>query len=62
MMEVEKTPIEGVLLLKPQVFGDERGYFVETWQKERYEEVGINLPFVQDNHSKSSRGILRRLP
>lgn len=61
MMEVEKTPIEGVLLLKPQVFGDERGYFVETWQKERYEEVGINLPFVQDNHSKSSRGILRGL-
>ena len=50
-MEVVKTPIEGVLLIKPQVFGDERGYFVETWQKERYEAAGINLPFVQDNHS-----------
>lgn len=60
-MEVVKTPIEGVLLIKPQVFGDERGYFVETWQKERYEAAGINLPFVQDNHSKSTKGILRGL-
>ena len=58
-MEVVKTPIEGVLLIKPQVFGD--GYFVETWQKERYEAAGINLPFVQDNHSKSTKGILRGL-
>jgi dTDP-4-dehydrorhamnose 3,5-epimerase len=60
-MEVVKTPIEGVLLIKPQVFGDERGYFVETWQKERYEAAGINLSFVQDNHSKSTKGILRGL-
>ena len=60
-MKVVKTPIEGVLLIKPQVFGDERGYFVETWQKERYEAAGINLPFVQDNHSKSTKGILRGL-
>ena len=60
-MEVVKTPIEGVLLIKPQVFGDERGYFVETWQKERYEAAGIKLPFVQDNHSKSTKGILRGL-
>lgn len=60
-MEVVKTSIEGVLLLKPQVFGDERGYFVETWQQRRYEEIGINLPFVQDNHSKSTKGILRGL-
>ena len=60
-MEVVKTPIEGVLLIKPQVFGDERGYFVEIWQKERYEAAGINLPFVQDNHSKSTKGILRGL-
>lgn len=60
-MEVVKTPIEGVLLIKPQVIGDERGYFVETWQKERYEAAGINLPFVQDNHSKSTKGILRGL-
>lgn len=60
-MEVVKTPIEGVLLIKPQVFGDQRGYFVETWQKERYEAAGINLPFVQDNRSKSTKGILRGL-
>ena len=60
-MEVVKTSVEGVLLLKPQVFGDERGYFVETWQQKRYEEIGINLPFVQDNHSKSTKGILRGL-
>ena len=60
-MEVVKTPIEGVLLIKPQVFGDQRGYFVETWQKERYEAAGINLPFVQDNHSKPTKGILRGL-
>jgi dTDP-4-dehydrorhamnose 3,5-epimerase len=60
-MEVEKTPIEGVLLIKPKVWGDARGYFVETWQQKRYEEIGIDLPFVQDNHSKSSKGILRGL-
>lgn len=60
-MEVVKTPIEGVLLIKPKVFGDNRGYFVETWQKKRYEEAGINFPFVQDNHSKSTKGILRGL-
>lgn len=60
-MDVVKTPIEGVLLLKPKVFGDDRGYFVETWQQTRYEELGINLPFVQDNHSKSTKGILRGL-
>lgn len=60
-MIVEKTPIEGVLLVKPKVFGDKRGFFVETWQKRRYEEAGINLPFVQDNHSMSTKGILRGL-
>lgn len=60
-MEVVETPIAGVLLIKPRVWGDARGYFVETWQKERYENAGIRLPFVQDNHSKSSYGILRGL-
>ena len=43
------------------MFGDERGYFVETYQKERYSEIGITHPFVQDNHSMSRRGILRGL-
>ena len=56
-----QTPIEGVLLIKPKVWGDARGYFVETWQQQRYDAAGINLPFVQDNHSMSTRGILRGL-
>ena len=60
-MDVVVTPIVGVLLIKPKVWGDARGYFVETWQKERYVAAGINWPFVQDNHSKSSCGILRGL-
>ena len=60
-MEVVETPIAGVLLIKPRIWGDARGYFVETWQKKRYEDAGITLPFIQDNHSKSSRGILRGL-
>ncbi len=60
-MEVTTTTIHDVLLIKPKVFGDARGYFVETWQEKRYAEFGINLPFVQDNHSRSSHGILRGL-
>ena len=60
-MEVVETPIAGVLLIKPKVWGDSRGYFVETWQQERYAAAGIDLPFVQDNHSKSTYGILRGL-
>ena len=60
-MEVVEAPIAGVLLIKPKVWGDSRGYFVETWQQERYVAAGIDLPFVQDNHSKSTYGILRGL-
>ena len=60
-MDIEKTPVDGVLLVKPKVWGDERGYFVETWQEKRYSEAGIALPFVQDNHSRSGKGILRGL-
>lgn len=60
-MEVEQTSIDGVLLIKPKIWGDARGYFVETWQQERYAAVGLTLPFVQDNHSRSSYGILRGL-
>ena len=60
-MEVVKTPLGGVLLIKPKVWGDARGYFVETWQQERYAAAGIDLPFVQDNHSRSAYGILRGL-
>ena len=60
-MEVVQTPIAGVLLIKPKVWGDQRGYFVETWQQQRYEAAGIDMPFVQDNHSMSARGTLRGL-
>lgn len=60
-MEVMETGIEGVLLIKPRVWRDERGHFVETWQRERYEGAGINMPFVQDNHSSSRLGTLRGL-
>ncbi len=60
-MEVVTTPLAGVLLIKPKVWRDARGFFVETWQHERYREAGIDLPFVQDNHSRSSYGILRGL-
>jgi len=50
-----------VLLVEPQRFGDARGYFLETFRKERYQEAGIKLDFVQDNLSRSTRGILRGL-
>ncbi len=60
-MITEQTNLDGVLLIKPKVFGDSRGYFVETWQKERYTKSGISMPFVQDNHSCSGYGILRGL-
>ncbi|MBS0542583.1 MAG: dTDP-4-dehydrorhamnose 3,5-epimerase, partial [Proteobacteria bacterium] len=51
----------GVLIIEPKVFGDSRGFFLETFQVERYREIGITLPFVQDNHSRSQRGVLRGL-
>lgn len=60
-MEVIQSPIQGVMLIKPKIFGDHRGFFVETWQKKRYEEIGIAYPFVQDNHSRSVYGVLRGL-
>ena len=60
-MKVIKTNIDGLLLLEPQVFGDSRGYFFESWNQARYEEVGIVCNFVQDNESKSSYGVLRGL-
>lgn len=58
-MQVEHTPIAGVTLVKPRVWRDARGYFVETWQKTRYADIGIDLPFVQDNQSLSGKDTLR---
>ena len=60
-MNVIETKIPGVLIIEPKVFGDHRGFFKETFQVERYAETGINLPFVQDNHSRSQKGVLRGL-
>jgi dTDP-4-dehydrorhamnose 3,5-epimerase len=60
-VNVRKTKLPGVLVLEPKVFGDERGYFLETWRSTRYEEAGIPGPFVQDNISFSRKGILRGL-
>lgn len=60
-MNIIKTNIEGVLIIEPKIFGDERGFFVETYNMERYKEAGINLSFVQDNLSSSAKGVLRGL-
>lgn len=61
-MNVIKTKLKDCVIIKPEVFGDERGFFLETYQADRYAELAnITLPFVQDNHSKSSKGVLRGL-
>ena len=60
-MKVIETALAGVVIIEPKVFGDQRGFFLESFQTERYREAGIELPFVQDNHSRSQRGVLRGL-
>jgi dTDP-4-dehydrorhamnose 3,5-epimerase len=60
-MKFQNTPLKDVVLIEPQVFGDARGFFLETWQKEKFAAAGIDATFVQDNHSRSSRGTLRGL-
>jgi dTDP-4-dehydrorhamnose 3,5-epimerase len=59
-MEITETALPGVLLVQPKVFGDERGYFLETWSRARYKDA-LGVDFVQDNLSKSRRGTLRGL-
>lgn len=56
-----KTSIEGVYVIEPTVFGDERGYFMETYHAEEFKEAGLDFNFVQDNQSKSKKGVLRGL-
>ncbi len=56
-----ETSLPGVVLLEPKVFGDARGFFMESWNKRTLTELGIDVEFVQDNHSKSQRGVLRGL-
>ncbi len=60
-MKVKQTNLPGVVIIEPKVFGDQRGFFKEIFHVERYRTDGINLQFVQDNFSRSSRGVLRGL-
>ncbi|MBI5761488.1 MAG: dTDP-4-dehydrorhamnose 3,5-epimerase [Planctomycetales bacterium] len=60
-MNIIKTKLPGVVIIEPQVFGDARGFFMETWNRSRYEAAGIPATFVQDNVSFSRYGILRGL-
>ena len=60
-MEVLKTPIEGLLVIEPRIFADARGWFLETYNEQRYREAGIDATFVQDNQSCSSYGVVRGL-
>ena len=59
-MKITKTKLEGVVIIEPDVFGDNRGFFMESWNKKKMTETGLNYDFVQDNHSKSTvKGTLR---
>lgn len=60
-MNIIECGIEGPLIIEPKVFGDERGFFLETWNVGTFAEAGLDLAFVQDNHSRSQRGVLRGL-
>jgi len=60
-MDLERLPLEGLVLIKPRVFADERGFFKETFRQRDYREAGIDLPFVQDNLSRSTYSTLRGL-
>ena len=60
-MEALKTKLDGVLLLKPKVFGDDRGFFYESYNERTLVECGIDYHFVQDNHSRSRKNVLRGL-
>ena len=60
-MKLIETAISDVKILEPSVFGDERGFFLESWNANTFATLGLDLPFVQDNHSRSRQGILRGL-
>ena len=60
-MKFAATTIPDVIIIEPQVFGDQRGFFMETWRQDEFKEAGIPAEFIQDNHSSSSQGILRGL-
>ena len=60
-MNIIECAIPGPLIIEPKVFGDDRGFFMETWNAAAFAEAGLDLTFVQDNHSRSARGVLRGL-
>lgn len=60
-MKFQNTPIQDVVLIEPQVFGDARGFFLESWQAPKFAAAGIDANFVQDNHSRSTQWTLRGL-
>lgn len=60
-MNVIETAISGPVIIEPRVFGDERGFFMETWNAAGFAAAGLDLTFVQDNHSRSQKGVLRGL-
>jgi dTDP-4-dehydrorhamnose 3,5-epimerase len=61
-MNVIKTPLDGLLVIEPTVFGDQRGFFYESFNAQRFaEQTGVDVQFVQDNHSRSAKGVLRGL-
>lgn len=60
-MKIVETGLPGVLIFEPKVFGDARGFFVETFREEWLKQAGLAVPFVQDNHSRSRKGVLRGL-
>jgi dTDP-4-dehydrorhamnose 3,5-epimerase len=60
-MKVTPTHIPDVLIIEPDVFGDERGFFMESWHQQKFADAGLTMNFVQDNHSRSTQGVLRGL-
>jgi len=60
-VNVVETALPGVMLIEPRVFGDDRGFFLESWNAQAFAAAGIDAPFVQDNHSRSAKGVLRGL-
>ena len=60
-MKITKTKIKNLIIIEPKIYRDERGYFIESFNKKKYDELNINTDFVQDNESKSTKGVLRGL-
>lgn len=60
-MRVIPTEVKDTLILEPKVFGDNRGFFMESWNRRTFADIGLDIDFVQDNHSRSQRGVLRGL-